>query len=157
MIVLNLSCDNDHVFEGWFASANAFDAQHAAGQVACPNCGSTEVTRRPSAPYVNTRIGERDSRSTTPLKVRSDASSGAQTPTPVLSPDQIATTLALLRLAAKQSEDVGERFPEEARRIHYGESNPRSIKGKASADDLGELLDEGILVLPVPPEETELH
>lgn len=63
----------------------------------------------------------------------------------------------MLRLAGKNSEDVGERFPEEARRIHYGETDQRAIRGKASGDDVQELLEEGILVLPVPPDEDSLH
>lgn len=160
MIVLNLGCNNAHEFEGWFASTSAFDTQRAAGQIICPSCGSTDITRRPTAPYINTRInqGPTTPQQTTPStpKVTATLPSGG-TAAASLSPNQIATAMALLRLAARQSEDVGERFPEEARRIHYGETDPRSIKGKASADDLGELLEEGIMVLPVPPDETDLH
>ena len=62
-----------------------------------------------------------------------------------------------LRNMASTSEDVGKRFPEEARKIHYGEAEARSIKGQATADDVGELLDEGIMVVPLPPDEGELH
>jgi len=69
----------------------------------------------------------------------------------------MAAMMAMLRKAGKASEDVGDRFPEEARRIHYGESESRSIKGKATQNDLGDLLEEGIMVLPLPPDETDLH
>jgi hypothetical protein len=131
VIVLDLSCDNEHRFEGWFANADAFANQLARGLVECPQCGSRHVERRPSAPYVNTAVS-RDS--TTP-------------PQPPADPAQV---IAALRLAARAAEDVGERFPDEARRIHYGESEARNIRGRASGDDLGELLEEGIMVLPVP-------
>lgn len=63
----------------------------------------------------------------------------------------------MLRLAGRSAEDVGERFPEEARRIHHGETDQRAIRGKASGDEVQELLEEGILVLPVPPDEGSLH
>ena len=148
MIVLNLCCDNEHLFEGWFASADAFEAQRERQQVTCPVCGSMNIGRRPSAPYVN--IG-----------------SAAPSPTPAGPPrrrdavvpnaDAAAAVLAMLRRFGKESEDVGERFAEEARRIHYGDSDARNIKGTASRDDVGELLDEGILVLPLPADDEELH
>ena len=157
VIVLNLSCEQQHLFEGWFASSSAFEQQCAQGQVACPVCGSTQIERRPSAPYVNTGASAPRRTSTTePAPVAKDAP--AMPPlTPPITPEVAATIMAVLRKAAKGSEDVGERFPEEARKIHYGEAEARSIKGKASSDDLGELLEEGILVMPVPPDETDLH
>lgn len=147
MIVLNLSCDREHLFEGWFASASAFEDQCAQRRVECPVCGSTDIARRPTAPYVNTGVASR-------AEDRPKVPSGA---TPRVSAEAVATAISMLRMAAKKSEDVGERFPEEARRIHYGEIDARSIKGKASPDDVSELLEEGILVLPVPPDETDLH
>lgn len=131
MIVLNLICDREHRFEGWFANADAFADQRSRALVQCPQCGSTHIERRPSAPYVNTSTPRGD---TVPSQ-------------PPVDPAQV---MAALRLAARSAEDVGERFPDEARRIHYGESEARSIRGRASGDDLGELLEEGILVLPVP-------
>ncbi|MGL1832638.1 DUF1178 family protein [Rhodocyclaceae bacterium SMB388] len=147
MIVLNLSCDEEHLFEGWFASASAFEDQCAQRQVECPVCGSTDIARRPTAPYVKTGVA-------TGADDRTKAPSGAK---PQISADAVATAISMLRIAAKKSEDVGERFAEEARRIHYGETDARSIKGKASPDDVGEMLEEGILVLPVPPDESDLH
>lgn len=138
MIVLNLSCDNEHRFEGWFANAGAFSEQCARGLVECPHCGSTHIERRPSAPYVNTATSRRDA--APPPETAS---------TPSSQPDP-ARIIAALRVAARAAEDVGEKFPEEARRIHYGESEARNIRGRATGDDLGELLEEGIMVLPVP-------
>lgn len=141
MIVLDLCCDREHVFEGWFASAEAFDAQHAAGQVSCPTCGSVRVVRRPSAPYVNTRSSP---------AVRPEAPAIAAEPAVN---EALARAFAMLRQVGRASEDVGERFAEEARRIHYGDAESRNIRGKASRDDVGELIDEGIMVLPLPPDE----
>lgn len=146
MIVFNLCCDKEHLFEGWFASASAFEAQCDQAQVSCPVCNSTVITRRPTAPYVNTGTASK------PPATTSTAVSGSPP-----SPEMMAAMMAMLRKAGKASEDVGDRFPDEARRIHYGESESRSIKGKATRDDLGELLEEGIMVLPLPPDETDLH
>lgn len=142
MIVLNLSCEREHLFEGWFASASAFESQCAAEQVNCPVCGSARITRRPTAPYVSTRsVAE-------PVKPNREA--------PAVSAqagDPVALALAMLRKLGRESEDVGERFAAEARRIHYGESQARNIRGRASRDEFGELLDEGIVVLPLPADE----
>lgn len=149
MIVLNLCCDKEHLFEGWFGSAEAYDEQRSRHLVACPLCGSTAIDRRPSAPYVQTRPATTPAASAKPA---TDAGSDAPVPA-----EAVATLMKLLRRAARQSEDVGETFPEEARRIHYGESEARNIRGQASRDELGELLDEGIMVLPVPPDEGDLH
>ncbi len=138
MIVLDLICDREHRFEAWFASGEAFEAQRAAGQVSCPQCASRQIRRLPSAPYVQT-----SSHSASPAEPN---------------PATIAARLVeALRKAASQSEDVGERFPEEARRIHYGDAEERAIRGKANNDDLRELIDEGIPVLPVPPDKDDLH
>lgn len=140
MIVIDLQCAEGHNFEGWFASSDAFEEQLAQGLVSCPSCGNGHIRRRPSAPYVQTR------RSAEPSPAPSPAAIDALT-------QQI---LAHLRQTARGMEDVGERFAEEARRIHYGNSESRGIKGRADGEELRELLDEGILVLPIPPDE-DLH
>ncbi len=145
MIIIDLCCPQDHRFEGWFGSAEAFDGQQAKGLIACPTCGSTSVQRLPSAPYVQT--GD-DSRSP-------DASSREQAQTP--SADAIAHVVALLRSIGRTAENVGKHFPEEVRKIHYGESEARNIRGAASREEVDELLDEGIMVLPLPPTEDDLH
>ena len=127
MIVLNLTCGIGHCFEAWFASAEAFDEQVAGGLVCCPQCQDTAVARLPSAPHVRR---------------------GQPQPVAATAPEQ-AMREALERLA-REAEDVGQRFPEEARRIHYEEVPARSIRGQASVADTLELLDEGIAVLPLP-------
>ena len=152
MIVLNLCCDHDHPFEGWFGSAEAFELQRKQGLVACPMCGSTSVVRKPSAPYVNTR-----STVAQPPAPRPASPPAHAAPMPLPPPEAMAAMMRNLRNMASTSEDVGKRFPEEARKIHYGEAEARSIKGQATADDVGELLDEGIMVVPLPPDEGELH
>ena len=159
MIVLDLSCANEHRFEGWFASSAAFEAQRARGLVSCPVCNTAEVRRLLSAPYVQTRSAQ------TPASSGAQASSAPALPTrapatPVFglpSPAAVAELLGTLRRMAKSAEDVGERLPEEARRIHYGEAEARDIRGAASRDEVEELLEEGIVVLPVPPQDDDLH
>lgn len=143
MIVLNLCCENEHLFEGWFASADAFEAQSAQDMVNCPVCASARISRRPTAPYVNTGSG------VPVVSRRADTSA-------VLPPETAEALLSMLRHVARASEDVGDRFSDEARRIHYGEVESRNIRGKASGEDVSELLEEGILVLPLPPDE-EVH
>ena len=138
MIVLDLICDQEHRFEAWFASGDAFDTQLAAGLVSCPQCASRQIRRLPSAPYVQT--------------------SSHSAPTRQPDPQAIAKRLIeALRAAASKSEDVGERFADEARRIHYGQAEERAIRGKANQEDVIELIDEGIPVLPVPPDKDDLH
>jgi hypothetical protein len=141
LIVLDLECEQGHSFEGRFASADSFERQLSRHLISCPACGLTRALRRPSAPYVQTR--------------------SAATPGPAKSarPEPsalVSRVLAHLRLTAQNMEDVGERFPEEARRIHYGDAASRSIKGLASSQELRDLLEEGIGVLPIPPDE-DLH
>lgn len=153
MIVLNLSCDHEHLFEGWFASSAAYDEQRERGLVSCPVCGSTAISRLPSAPYVNTRASA-------PVPVpRAGSQAAAGTARPASAApdaDVVAAAMAMLRRLGRESEDVGDRFADEARRIHHGESEARNIRGRATRDDVGELIDEGIAVLPLPADE-DLH
>lgn len=134
MIVLNLRCHQDHAFEGWFASPDDFTGQVEKGMVSCPVCGSMEVNRLPSGPRVISH---------------SSASKGKSLAEPRLPPEAVALIGALAE-AARSAEDVADRFPEEARKIHYGEVPARGIKGQASLAETRELLEEGIAVLPVP-------
>lgn len=145
MIVLNLSCESDHLFEGWFASSDAFEVQCRKRLITCPVCSSAEITRRPSAPYVNT--GSAPLANTPPTKPAA---------TPAADPNAVAVAMALLRQLGNASEDVGKRFAEEARRIHYGDAESRNIKGQASRTDVTEMLEEGILVMPL-PDDVDLH
>lgn len=135
MVVYDLICERDHPFEGWFASLEAFEAQQGKGLVSCPLCGSTAILRRPAAPRLN--IARHSAGATTPVAM-----------TPNLSPEALwRNVLAYIR---KNTEDVGAAFPEEARKIHYGETAVRNIRGQASAQDVAALSDEGIDVMPIP-------
>jgi hypothetical protein len=129
MILFALRCASDHEFEGWFRDGATFDRQSAGGKIACPHCGDTAVSKAPMAPRVA-------------------RSRGAEV-TP--SPAQLRKALQELRRHVETNcENVGERFAEEARRIHYGESDPRGIYGEASADDAKDLAEEGIEVNRIP-------
>jgi hypothetical protein len=135
MKVFNLGCDNEHAFEGWFASGEDFDRQQQAEQVECPVCGSRAVRKLLSAPRLNLGAAAPESRQ--PVAMGNDAAMQAM-------------LLQMARHIQANTEDVGERFPEEARRIHYNESPKRSIRGLASRDEAAQLNDEGIEVMPVP-------
>ncbi len=134
MKVFDLLCDEQHRFEGWFASAEAFDSQLANGQVQCPFCGSTKVGRVLSAPRLN-------------LGAEPPQQQVAAMPTA----EQMQTFfLKLAREVVANTEDVGERFPEEARRIHYKEAPERGIRGLTTRQEADALEEEGIKVLPMP-------
>lgn len=136
MIKYALRCSDGHDFEGWFSTSSDFDAQKQAGFVTCPHCGTSDVEKSLMAPSV----------STSEKKVAKTAD--------VTAGNVPAEMLAALRQAAKairdNCEDVGERFPEEARKMHYGEADARGIMGKATAEDVGSLLEEGIEIMPLP-------
>jgi hypothetical protein len=136
VIVLNLLCLAGHRFDGWFASVDAFEQQAGQHLVNCPHCNSTEVQRLPSIPHV--------ARSKSLMPV---------TESKVLS-DDVDRLLEGLQRMVDSSEDVGDLFADEARRIHYNEAPVRNIKGQASEDDVVRLLEEGIQVLPIPKKGT---
>jgi len=145
MIVYDLSCDNSHRFEGWFSSADDFNAQVEAEQISCPVCGSASISRQLSAPYVNTG---------------SSAEKQHEPPgkNAVAGGDIEQLHRKFVEFVLKNSEDVGNKFPEEARAIHYQEKPRRSIRGEASREDIEDLRDEGIDVyplagLPTPPDQ----
>jgi hypothetical protein len=138
MKVLNLRCTHDHRFEGWFSSDADFVAQDERGLIACPLCDDKAISRLPSAPRLNvsTQRGEPEAR-------------------PAGEVTEIHAQrrwLKAVREMMDKTEDVGDRFPEEARRIHYGEAEDRGIRGRASSEDAEALRDEGIEIvsLPVP-------
>lgn len=141
MIVLNVLCEAGHRFEGWFASTEAFHSQCQRQLVNCPHCQTAQVSLLPSAPHVRRSV---------PAEV--------VPPSPESMSAVAARLVQALSEAARKAENVGERFPEEARRIHYDEAPARSIRGVASHDETMELLDEGIFVLPAPvPRDDEIH
>lgn len=140
MKVLNLQCRHAHGFEGWFASEDDFQDQLARGLVECPLCGDVEVTKLPSAPRLN-------------LGAPAPAAASAPDKQEVMNAPNAqlqAAWMQLVKQVMANTEDVGERFAEEARKIHYGESEERGIRGQASREETEALLEEGIGVLPLP-------
>ena len=141
MIKYRLQCKKKHEFEGWFSDSATYETQAKRGLVACPDCGSTKVSKAMMAPSVATR-----SRDSEPVQhSRDDAKRLAVQ----------REMLDLMRKVRKQVEEnaeyVGPRFAEEARKIHYEETEARGIYGEASIDEAKELAEEGIGVLPLPP------
>jgi hypothetical protein len=156
MKVLNLRCANGHGFEGWFGSEEAFLDQSGRALIECPLCADRVISRLPSAPRLNLS----GAREPTPVPVSqpeasADTSTVAERPAPVdsMQPTHLqAAWLAGVRQLLARTEDVGTRFAEEARRIHYGEAPDRGIRGHATTQEREALLDEGIetVTIPVP-------
>lgn len=152
MKVLDLHCPQGHVFEGWFGSEADFQSQRERGLLECPMCGSAHIEKRLSAPRLN--LGAKPQAAaakSAPMPAVPAAASA-----PALPPEaqrklhaiQAAWLKASREIAAK-TEDVGERFADEARQMHYGEAEERPIRGKATPAQTMELLEEGIPVLPL--------
>jgi hypothetical protein len=121
MILYNLTCSAGHEFEAWFRNGDAYTEQSASGAIACPECGGVEVRKAPMAPSIGKGVARRQD------------------------------VLAQLRqLVESRFENVGGRFAEEARQIHYGEAEARPIYGQATVEEVKDLLDEEIPVLPLP-------
>lgn len=135
MIKYSLICDAGHTFEGWFSSGGDFDAQQARGLVTCPACGSASVTKALMAPAISGSDAEER-----PMEV---AGGGAPA-------EMVAKLRELVSHIRANSEDVGTRFPEEARKIHYGEAPQRGIIGQAKHEEIGALIEEGIDIAPLP-------
>jgi hypothetical protein len=147
MKVLDLQCPQQHAFEGWFASEDDFQSQLARGLVECPLCASKSVHKMPSAPRLNLNHGVAPV-AAAPAQTTSAAAPAAEVVVPGNSQEQ-AMFLHALRHVVANTENVGERFADEARRMHYGEAEPRSIRGQASPRQTRELIDEGIDVMPL--------
>lgn len=144
MIVFDLKCRQDHRFQGWFRNGDAYSAQVAAGEVACPSCGDTRVEKAPMAPRVLKSRGE-------PAPAAAPEEPAPADPRAAAVAAEVRRVLTDLRQRVEESCDyVGERFPEEARRIHYGEAGPRPIYGEATSEQADALRDEGIEVAAIP-------
>jgi hypothetical protein len=126
MIAYQLQCKNGHSFEGWFKDSNAFDAQAAGGKLTCPTCNTKKVAKAVMAPAIAGKAREQA--------------------------EERAALRALRQKMLAEAEHVGGEFPEEARKIHYGESDERAIYGEASVDEVKSLLEEGVPIAPVPPD-----
>jgi hypothetical protein len=151
MKVLNLCCAHDHHFEGWFGSEADYVSQHERGLIACPLCADTAIQRLPSAPHIHTS-GSRELVPVAPPTKMEESTGNAVVPmqdTSVQLTQQAAWMRAVQHVMAN-TDDVGKRFAEEARRIHYGESEERAIRGQATMAEAKALVEEGIAVVPLP-------
>lgn len=132
MITYSLKCKNSHEFEGWFASSAAFDEQAASGKLVCPMCNSRKIEKAPMAPAV------------------------AGTKKTSLKADEIKKMRQFMTGMRKHikenAEYVGSRFPDEARKIHYGEAEEKQIYGEATLQEAKDLIEEGVDVAPLPPD-----
>ncbi|MGP1397421.1 MAG: DUF1178 family protein [Inquilinaceae bacterium] len=134
MILYNVKCAEGHEFEGWFRDSGTYDRQAAAGAIECPSCGATKVTKAPMAP----RIGRGFE--------KTESQRAAQT----LMDDAHRKLAELRRHVEETCEPVGDRFAEEARRIHYGEAQSRSIYGEATPTETTDLIEEGVPFVRLP-------
>lgn len=144
MKVLNLQCSQQHAFEGWFGSEDDFVSQLDRGLVACPMCGDSTIAKMLSAPRLNLGSARQEAPAQQEVQAVQEVVSGAT--------EQAlqAAWLTVARRIMAHTEDVGNRFAEEARKIHYGETKERGIRGQASREETEALLDEGISVMPLP-------
>lgn len=132
MIVYQLGCPQGHFFEGWFASAGACERQAATGSLTCPTCASAQVRKLPSAPHVHTSAHASSGRAADGEASRGNALE------------------ALRKFVLENTENVGRRFPEVARRIHYKEEDARGIRGHVTPEEAAELREEGVETLSLP-------
>lgn len=146
MKVLNLQCAHQHGFEGWFASEDDFTGQLARGLVSCPLCGDAQIQKMLSAPRLNLRTGREDKG----VAVPSDAAGSVELGRSVPGLPLQAQLLKAMRQVLAQTEDVGERFADQARAMHHGEIDQRNIRGRTTPEVAMELIEEGINVLPLP-------
>jgi hypothetical protein len=144
VIIFELSCAHGHRFEGWFASGEEFERQQKSTLVRCPVCDDAHIERLPSARVSVPRGAARDNAAPAEAGEPRNATGEAALGLP-------AEAIAKLRELVRNTENVGHRFPEEARKIHYRESAPRAIRGQASPDEAQALTEEGIEFATLPP------
>ncbi|MDZ7824532.1 MAG: DUF1178 family protein [Ahrensia sp.] len=131
----SLGCKNDHTFEGWFKSNDDFDQQQKRGLIDCPICGSNKVAKTLMAPAVST------GRTRDKISVALGQAHQAE---------MMAKMIELAREVKAKADNVGDKFAQEARKMHYGEKTAKPIYGKATNDEVAELIDEGVGIMPLP-------
>ncbi|MBI5260526.1 MAG: DUF1178 family protein [Bradyrhizobium sp.] len=155
MIRYSLRCEGDHAFESWFQSSSAYDSQVRRKLVTCPVCGSAKVDKAIMAPQIvsNKRREQPAAEPAPSTEVVAQAAQAAPTPTSLLMAQERELRAKLKELRdhiVKNADNVGERFPNEARAMHYGDKEHRPIYGEASPEEARSLIDEGIEVAPLP-------
>ena len=145
MIAYQLACARGHEFEGWFSNSAAFESQESRGELACPMCGDTHVKKSIMAPSVKASVTKAKGKTEAPTLNAPD-------------PQKVRQFMAGYRKFIEENADyVGPKFPEEARKIHYGEAEERHIYGESTVKEARELIEEGIDVAPMPPDPGELN
>ena len=144
MIVFDLKCGKDHVFEAYFADSATYERQVKAGEIACPLCADVKIAKAPMAPNIAVNNKARGAPEPAP------ATLPARKPTPPEMARAVGTLRRMRSYIEQNFDHVGERFPEEARKIHHGETERRSIYGDATKEEAGELADEGIEIGEIP-------
>jgi len=150
MKVLDLRCGAGHTFEGWFASDGDFASQRERGLLDCPLCGNADVAKLPSAPRLN--LSGARAPATGRGGIESDAPPPAPAPAPTLAVhgNAVSRFVEAVTELLQNTEDVGTRFAEEARRIHYGETEQKAIRGQTTPEERAALAEEGIEVFTLP-------
>jgi hypothetical protein len=153
MIVFNLSCSENHSFDGWFRSSADFDSQLRMGLVECPVCGDANITKQLSAPRINVGAAATANPAAVADNNAIPGLTGTQpVPAATMIPGLQQHMLAQFKkYVVTHTENVGNRFAETARRMHYGEEEHRGIRGHVSPDDAQALHDEGIDTMSLPP------
>jgi hypothetical protein len=156
MIRYSLVCDRGHAFESWFANSAAYDKQARRKLVTCPHCGSAKVDKAIMAPRLagSTKAKPEETPVSNEAPAAPPAPASTAAPVAMISPQEQEFRAKLKELRdhlIKNADNVGPKFPEEARKMHYGETEHRSIYGVASPDEAAELAEEGIEFHPLPP------
>jgi hypothetical protein len=148
MIRYNLHCERDHAFESWFQSSSAYETQEKRKLVTCPVCGSAKVERAIMAPQIVSKKGRDPA---VPAPATTEVAAPASTPLMMAQERELRAKIKELRdHIVKNADNVGERFPNEARKMHYGDIEHRPIYGEASPDEARSLIEEGVEVSPLP-------
>jgi hypothetical protein len=149
MIRYSLQCERGHAFESWFQSSSAYDSQVRRKLVTCPACGSAAIEKAIMAPQI---VSKRGRESVVPAPAAAtEVTAPASTPLLMAQERELRAKLKELRdHIVKNADNVGERFPNEARKMHYGDIEHRPIYGEASPDEARSLIEEGVEVSPLP-------
>ncbi len=152
MIRYTLRCQRNHTFESWFQSSSAYEQQQKRKLVNCPACGSDKVEKAIMAPQIVSKKA-RGRAEPAPVPEQSSVEAPATNPTPLMMAQERELRVKLKELrdhVIKNADNVGERFPSEARKMHYGDIEHRPIYGEASPDEARALIEEGVEVSPLP-------
>ena len=151
MIHYSLRCERGHTFESWFQSSAAYESQEKRKLVSCPSCGSIKVGRGIMAPRIVSKKGRDTTAPSVPEVTSTEVTTTESTPLLMAQERELRAKIKELRdHITRNADNVGERFPNEARKMHYGDIEHRPIYGEASPDEARALIDEGVEVSPLP-------